>query len=885
MKIKMTKVNTTNNVTLKIGTETAKTLLYNGETVSASNTWEEGEVISVYYDGTYYQASNAQGGGNGIKGAVDYVTRDVPLIALNTNYAVDNRVKNAKGEMLRVIKPVTSLKNTETLAVGDLKTAGTSGKTYKAIAAILNFADTTVEEGVYALGYPAKKTLTLTMPENVSEGNIDITFNGVALNTVAVTESKAVSDITAEAIAGKTITGWELSASGNAITANATNAGASSAAFVLTDTDNTGVTGTAESVNGGGSTIAQYNEGVWVPRAVADLKVDTNLFSEISLDGNGGLMELITAPNSVTQDFDHVSELPLYSENLFIVENAAAYTKKSTNITASSSGGVFTFSIVANSVNSKFWVGISNSMRLLKGKKYRISLRYTNNTIGAATARVVNTNNSDASCGDFGSLATGSGVLDTVFTPTGKGNALAFYMPSQNKPNTMVIRDIVIREVRTIDEYKSDVDGISDVLAHSYGETETVSLVTSTTVSNNAYKKFFTLKSNTQYHVKITLNRKPAGQIILSSMRWNYSDPVTNLVEWEKAIVYEGDFSTTGLTISNTLQLRNVASADSGITGIIEVTPYLPMENVVESSAKKLNDMSKYNYIDNYKLVWREYTGNNPIPTNRVALEAYANVGFGQGADVWKDYAVALTVGLSTLKVVDLRNKKLIYSQSSGLGNIAARHANCQNFTTEYYDSSDEFPLLLVSGGENRSGVDETGKAYLIRIVRNGESFSCSIVQTISITSGYYESGGNSYLFERYSNIAVDKRTGHLYVVNNGIATDNAHRIFEIPMPALFDSENNVISNVTLTTDDIIRCIPFMGESMPQGNHIHNGVIYINYGTSDYYLIALDLISGSVINKIRLNNIGFNLEPEDVSFWGEDMLIFGVDTIYRFHWT
>ena len=72
---------------------------------------------------------------------------------------------------------------------------------------------------------------------------------------------------------------------------------------------------------------------------------------------------------------------------------------------------------------------------------------------------------------------------------------------------------------------------------------------------------------------------------------------------------------------------------------------------------------------------------------------------------------------------------------------------------------------------------------------------------------------------------------------------------------------------------------------MPQGNHIHNGVIYINYGTSNYFIVAIDLVSGNVINKIRLNNIGFNLEPEDVSFWGEDMLIFSLDTIYRFHWT
>lgn len=68
MKIRMYQANSYeptegNPVKLQIGSETVAALLYNGEAVSASNTWEANEVISVYYDGTNYQASNAQGGG------------------------------------------------------------------------------------------------------------------------------------------------------------------------------------------------------------------------------------------------------------------------------------------------------------------------------------------------------------------------------------------------------------------------------------------------------------------------------------------------------------------------------------------------------------------------------------------------------------------------------------------------------------------------------------------------------------------------------------------------------------------------------------------------------------------------------------------------------
>lgn len=64
VKVKMANANTaTDTVYLQFGSDanTKKELKYNGLAVDASNTWEEGEVISVYYDGTYYQASNAMG--------------------------------------------------------------------------------------------------------------------------------------------------------------------------------------------------------------------------------------------------------------------------------------------------------------------------------------------------------------------------------------------------------------------------------------------------------------------------------------------------------------------------------------------------------------------------------------------------------------------------------------------------------------------------------------------------------------------------------------------------------------------------------------------------------------------------------------------------------
>lgn len=55
IRIKMTNANTADAVTLNINSTGAKALFYNGAQASSTNSWEAGEVVEVYYDGTKYQ--------------------------------------------------------------------------------------------------------------------------------------------------------------------------------------------------------------------------------------------------------------------------------------------------------------------------------------------------------------------------------------------------------------------------------------------------------------------------------------------------------------------------------------------------------------------------------------------------------------------------------------------------------------------------------------------------------------------------------------------------------------------------------------------------------------------------------------------------------------
>lgn len=90
MKVKMTNANTANNATLNINSTGAKPLYYDGERASANNSWEAGETVEVYYDGTSYYANSVAGGSG--DGAFDisaktgdtYETLSAALTAANS---------------------------------------------------------------------------------------------------------------------------------------------------------------------------------------------------------------------------------------------------------------------------------------------------------------------------------------------------------------------------------------------------------------------------------------------------------------------------------------------------------------------------------------------------------------------------------------------------------------------------------------------------------------------------------------------------------------------------------------------------------------------------------------------------------------------------------
>ena len=84
--------------TLNINGTGAKQLLYNGAALSSANTWEQNEIISVFYDPSgsgQYLASNSQGGG-GKAEKIKYDSSQSGLNAINVQEAIDEQSENVK---------------------------------------------------------------------------------------------------------------------------------------------------------------------------------------------------------------------------------------------------------------------------------------------------------------------------------------------------------------------------------------------------------------------------------------------------------------------------------------------------------------------------------------------------------------------------------------------------------------------------------------------------------------------------------------------------------------------------------------------------------------------------------------------------------------------
>lgn len=239
-----------------------------------------------------------------------------------------------------------------------------------------------------------------------------------------------------------------------------------------------------------------------------------------------------------------------------------------------------------------------------------------------------------------------------------------------------------------------------------------------------------------------------------------------------------------------------------------------------------------------------------------------------------------VTYGGGLIGVFDLLSREYISHFYIAEKDTIKPHANTACFGNEFYSATDEFPLLYVNAYQDDL---PSGTCYALRVQRNGETFTASIVQTITIGFTDAELWLCDGEYKRYGNFAIDTDNSYLYAYMPR-TPEKKYRFFRFKLPKLSDGQN-----VTLTEEDIVRHFDVSqmvetadGLSYPQGSCYHQGKVYLLDSAAAQdgrsCMLVVNTASEQTESVVDLCSLGVaSGETEFISIYNGNMVIGTVD--------
>lgn len=292
------------------------------------------------------------------------------------------------------------------------------------------------------------------------------------------------------------------------------------------------------------------------------------------------------------------------------------------------------------------------------------------------------------------------------------------------------------------------------------------------------------------------------------------------------------------------------------------------LDNNIKSIEQVLPDYSEAEILVNY--------GGEKIPApnelNRIGFTRVMNSGYSaQGSAVYGGYWFGFRNHHSTVEIVDLVNK--VKHSSITLPSVTNDHCNNVCFSNIFYDENDTFPLVYTSGSE--SGDYNHAQAWRIQLIDN--VFTVEQVQEIIFPTG---TSSNHW---RWSQIYFDNELGYMWVSTN---SKSSAVFYKMAIPAIFDSENNVISSVELTDADVIDSFTTEKNRNQQGGVIKNGILYLMDGVptrnTPTRMYVYNVWGKRLINVLDIWNLTeLHAESEGLGYWdGKLVLAFATGIYY-----
>ena len=203
-------------------------------------------------------------------------------------------------------------------------------------------------------------------------------------------------------------------------------------------------------------------------------------------------------------------------------------------------------------------------------------------------------------------------------------------------------------------------------------------------------------------------------------------------------------------------------------------------------------------------------------------------------------------------------------------------HSNTAVFSTEYYDESDEFPLLYLNVYNNYQKNEDKheGECLVYRILREGSAFSLKLVQILKI--GFVNEGelwrsAPDYTDIRpYGNFVIDNEKNELHVFTMR-DKDKTTRFFSFALPSVFEGEmdENGVRHFILKKKDILSCFDTEYFHFVQGACFRRGRIYSTEGFNESIhpqIRVVDIEQQRLIQTQDLFEIGLPDEAEFMDF-------------------
>jgi len=256
----------------------------------------------------------------------------------------------------------------------------------------------------------------------------------------------------------------------------------------------------------------------------------------------------------------------------------------------------------------------------------------------------------------------------------------------------------------------------------------------------------------------------------------------------------------------------------------------------------------------------------------------------GQDGAIYNDYLFRFNAK-GVCKVFSMLDDHALLSEFTlDKAELLMPHSNAVCFGTEFYEKTDEFPLLYTNIYNTYSKTENRleGVCCVYRLIREGEMFTTSLVQVIKIgfvdDLEHWKSLEENGDVRPYGNFVVDTDRNQ-YCGFTMRDKEQTTRYFTFTLPKLSEGifdETLGVNVVVLQKEDILACFDCEYSRYIQGACYYNGKIYSVEGFSRSEinkpkLRIIDLVSQKQVEAVDLYDMGLAIEPEFIEAYKDQI--------------